>query len=302
MNTQKPLAVIGTNSWGSKIYGKLLRGSSVDEVTIKESVKVAREKKLLFFDLARDYGFGKAQKMMGEFGTQDIVISSKFTPFKKYHSGQVRKSLERDLVDFKRTCVDIYWLHLPKDIEENLMEMIQLYREGKIHNIGISNFSLEECKRAKEILENENIPLYGVQNHYSLLNRDWEERGVVSWCKENGLSFWAWAVLEEGMLADPRVKTPKSIMKLLFQNKKRKLHSLYILMNRIGKRHAITIPQVAIAYCSNKGIVPVCGCRTPYQVEQLFEAVNVKLPEKEIHMLEQAADASNVRIIDADNF
>ena len=190
MDILKPKAVIGTNAWGSSAYEKLIRGNSVDNKTLIASMNTAKEKDLLIFDLAQDYGFGKAQKMIGEFGTQDIYISSKFTPFRKYHAGQVRKSLERDLSEFKRSYVDIYWLHLPMDIEQNLTEMIQLYHEGKIRNIGVSNFTLEECKKAKSILNKAGIPLYGVQNHYSLINREWEEKGVVDWCRDNNISFW----------------------------------------------------------------------------------------------------------------
>ena len=302
MDILHPRAVIGTNAWGSATYGKLIRGSSVDDDTLKESMAAAKEKDLLIFDLAQDYGFGKAQKMIGEFGTEDIILSSKFTPFSSYKPGQVRKSLERDLSEFKRKYVDIYWLHLPRDIKENLSEMIGLYREGKIHHIGISNFTLEECKEAKQILDSEDIPLYGVQNHYSLINREWEKNGVVNWCHENEVSFWAWAVLEEGMLTDPRVKTSKSIMKMIFSRKKRKLHSLYVLMNKIGKRHNITIPQVAMSFVSSKGIVPICGCRKPYQVEQLYVAANTKLTDKEIQALEKEADRLNVKILGADIF
>ena len=302
MDILHPAAVIGTNAWGNEAYGKLIRGSYVEESTIRESVELAKEKDLLIFDLAQDYGFGKAQKMIGEFGTDDIILSSKFTPMKGYKPGQVRKSLEKDLADFKRKYVDIYWLHLPADIEENLAETIELYREGKIRHIGVSNFNLDECKKSKEILDKSGIPLYGVQNHYSLIARDWEKNGVVDWCKENGISFWAWAVLEEGMLTDPRIKTPKSIMKVLFNRKKRKLHSLYVLMNKIGKRHEITIPQVAMSFVCSKGIVPICGCRKPYQVEQLYEATNVKLSDKEIQLLEEEADRLNVKILGADMF
>lgn len=302
MDIKEPKAVIGANSWGSAAYGKLLRGSSVDDETLKKSIDTAKEKDLLIFDLAQDYGLGKAQKMIGEFGTEDIYISAKFTPMKKYVPGQVRRSLERDLSEFRRGYVDIYWLHLPVDIEENLAEIGVLYREGKIRNIGISNFTLPECKRAKAVLDNAGIPLYGVQNHYSLINREWEKQGVVGWCRENGISFWAWAVLEEGMLTDPRVKTKGSLMKLVFSGKKKKLRPLYAAMNRVGKRHDITIPQVAEAFVANKGIVPICGCRKPYQVEQLYEAVNVKLTAREMKFLETVADKVNVRILGADMF
>ena len=302
MDILKPKAVIGTNAWGSSAYEKLIRGNSVDNETLITSKNTAKEKDLLIFDLAQDYGFGKAQKMIGEFGTQDIYISSKFTPFRKYHAGQVRKSLERDLLEFRRSYVDIYWLHLPMDIEQNLTEMIQLCHEGKIKHIGISNFSLEECKKAKSILDKAGIPLYGIQNHYSLINREWEKKGIVDWCRDNNISFWAWAVLEEGMLTDPRLKSSKSIMKLMFQRKREKLHSLYVLMHHIGKRYHITIPQVAMAFCASKGIVPVCGCRKPYQVEQLYEATNIQLSAKEIALLEQEANQCNVKILGSDMF
>ena len=219
-----------------------------------------------------------------------------------YKKGKVRKSLEKDLEDFKRDYVDIYWLHLPSDIEENLLEITGLAKEGKIRHIGLSNFTLDECKKAKRILDDAGLPLYGVQNHYSLLNREWEKNGLVAWCHENGISFWAWAVLEEGILTDPKVRSKMSLMKLIFNRKKKKLTSLYELMNQVGEKHNLTIPQVAMSFCSSKGIIPICGCRKPYQVESLFEAVNEKLNDDEIKMLEEKSDELNVKILGADIF
>ena len=302
MDILKPSAVVGTNSWGSAAYGKMLRGESVGIDTIRACFERAKEKGLLIFDLAQDYGLGKAQKMIGEFGTEDVIISAKFTPTGSYKASQVRKSLEKDLQDFNRDYVDIYWLHLPSDIEANLSEIIDLYKEGKIKHIGISNFTLEECILAKAILDKAGIPLYGVQNHYSLINREWEKIGLVDWCNRNDILFWAWAVLEEGMLTDPKVKTKMSLMKLIFNRKKRKLHSLYQLMEKVGEAHGITIPQVAMAFCESKGIVPVCGCRKPYQVDQLLDAVSVCLSDSEIKSLENEADKLNVKILGADMF
>lgn len=302
MDIRNPKAIIGTNSWGSSLYGKMVRGTSVDIETIKQSVETAISEDLLFFDLARDYGLGKAQPMLGDIGTKGLYISAKFTPFTKYKKGQVRKSLEKDLLDFKQSYVDVYWLHLPVDLEENLNEMIELFYEGKIHHIGISNFNLDECIAAKKILDKARIPLYGVQNHYSLINREWEKQGVISWCKENDILFWAWAVLEEGMLVDPKIKTKKSIMKIMFNQKKKKLAPLYQYMYEIGEKYHLTIPQVAIAYCCNKGIVPICGCRRPKQVIELSQACNITFQEDEIKRLEKISDALNIHILGADMF
>ena len=303
MNILKPAAVIGTNSWGSALYEKAIRGSVVDEATIKAAVNKAIECDLLIFDSARDYGFGKGPKMIGELCPEPIVLSSKYTPVTKYKKGQVKESFDKDLKDFKRDKIEIYWLHLPNGIEENLAEIIELYRQGKIEHIGVSNFDLDECKKAKAVLEAAGIPLYGVQNHYSLLDRTWEENGLVEWCMENDISFWAWAVLEEGILAGPARKEEKfSLMKAIFSRRRKKLKKLYALMQKVGERHDISIAQVAIAFVANKGIVPVCGCRKPYQVEELCTAANVKLTEKEMSRLQEASDALHVRILGADMF
>ena len=302
MDIRNPSAVIGTNSWGTAAYGVLVRGSSVNEETVRAAVRKAEQCDLKLFDLARDYGFGKAQKMIGDFGTEHLYLSAKYTPFSSYRPGCVRKSLEKDLSDFHRSYVDIYWLHLPTDIKQNLTEIIQLVREGKIHHVGVSNFNLQECVAAKKLLEDAGLTLYGVQNHYSLLAREWEKNGLLGWCRENGVSFWAWAVLEEGMLADPRVKTKGSIMKLVFRRQKKKMQTLYDVMIHIAQAYQITVPQVAIAFCANKGVVPICGCRRPKQVEELAGAVQVKLTPEEIACLETAADRAGAKVLGADMF
>jgi len=75
MDLLQPKAVIGTNAWGSALYEKAIRGSYVEESVIRDAMRVAKELDQTLYDLARDYGLGKAQKMIGEFGTRDIYVS-----------------------------------------------------------------------------------------------------------------------------------------------------------------------------------------------------------------------------------
>ena len=90
-------AVVGTNAWGSKVYGKLLRGSYVDETVINTAVKRAMELGLYVFDTAQDYGMGKCQPMLGRLAGHEMLISAKYTPLKKYKKGSVIDSLENVL-------------------------------------------------------------------------------------------------------------------------------------------------------------------------------------------------------------
>jgi aryl-alcohol dehydrogenase-like predicted oxidoreductase len=301
MDIMNPSAVIGTNAWGSKLYSKGIRGSYVPDEVLIDAMRESRERDIPLYDLARDYGLGKAQKMIGRFGTGDIFISAKYTPFTHYKKDCVRKSLMKDLGDFKRDYVEVYWLHLPTDIKEHLEEIVELYNEGLIKHIGVSNFTLDECRRSKEILETHGIPLYGVQNHYSIICRDWEKNGLLKWCQDNNILFWGWAVLEEGLLVDPRIKK-RSPMKFTFNRKVKKLAPLYEVMIDIADSRGIKVPQVAMAFCASKGVIPMTGCRKPSQVEDLAEASKINLTNKEIERLECAADSINVKIMGPDLF
>lgn len=189
---------------------------------------------------------------------------------------------------------------MPNDIEKNLEEIIALCKMGKIRHIGVSNFNLKECQKAKNILEAENIPLYGVQNHYSILCRDWEQNGLIEWCHENGILFWAWSSLEGGLLAG-LVKI-SGIMGLFGKGKAKKFAPLYDVMGRIGEAHDLCLSQVAISYCVTKGIVPMCGCRREQRVDELATAIRVKLTESEIKEIDRVTEKYKMRNLGSDVF
>lgn len=73
-------------------------------------------------------------------------------------------------------------------------------------------------------------------------------------------------------------------------------------MGDVGEALGLTVAQVAVAYCVAKGVVPVCGCRKPYQVVQLAQAARARLSEGEVARLERAADETGVRILTSDMF
>ena len=80
MDIMHPTAVIGTNAWGGKLYGKAIRGNYVSDEVIKSAMNKAKDCDIPLYDMARDYGFGKAQKMLGEFGAKEVFVSAKYTP------------------------------------------------------------------------------------------------------------------------------------------------------------------------------------------------------------------------------
>ena len=75
--------------------------------------------------------------------------------------------------------IDLYQIHWPDpdpEIEEGWSTMAALKKEGKIRNIGVSNFSVAQMKRAQAI-----APITSLQPRYSLLHRDIEAK-ILPFC------------------------------------------------------------------------------------------------------------------------
>lgn len=288
MDIMHPTAVIGTNSWGSQWYERVVRGSAVDEATLGATAREAVDQDIALFDTARAYGLGECAKIMGRVLPQKAQVSAKFTPIGHYRAGRLLDSFERDARDLGRDFIDVYWLHLPTDIEDNLLEAVALEQRGLIGHIGVSNFSLAECQLAQGFLARFDVPLYGVQNHFSLISHGAEELRTLAWCQEQDISYWGWAALEEGLLAraNPRLRPLRS--------QKQRLARLYSVMETVGDDHGIDVAQVAIAYCRAKGVVPMVGCRRPERVRSVADAVRVELTHTEVELLERAAELCGV--------
>jgi len=107
----------------------------------------------------------------------------------------VRQSLEASLRRLNTDFVDHFQMHLPDEqtpLEDTLSALEELKAEGKIRELGCSNFSGEQLGAA-----NGRFP--SVQNHYSLLTRD-PEADVLAVCERDGVAFVPYFPLESGLL------------------------------------------------------------------------------------------------------
>ena len=80
--------------------------------------------------------------------------------------------------------------------EESVGELARLRDEGKIRHVGLSNVSVEQLRRAQEL-----VPVVSVQNRYSLADRSSED--VLDECERQGIAFLPWYPLAAGDLAQP---------------------------------------------------------------------------------------------------
>lgn len=207
MKTLPPVA-LGTWSWGTGFAGgDTVFGNHLSETQIAEVFTTAMSKGLNLWDTAAVYGMGSSEAALGalvrQFPREDMILSTKFTPqIADEQSAQpVSDTLEASLGRLGVDAIDIYWIHNPLDIEKWTPELIPLLQGGKVKRVGVSNHNLAQIRRANEILNTSGYSISAVQNHYSLLYRASEEAGILDYCRQNSITFFAYMVLEQGALS-----------------------------------------------------------------------------------------------------
>lgn len=209
MNNSKnePKIALGTWSWGSgAVGGDQVFGNHLGEAELKAVFDAAMENGLNLWDTATVYGMGVSEDILGAFARtcsrEDILLSTKFTPdIAGEGADPVEDMCNASLDRLGTDYIDIYWIHNPGNVEKWTPGLIPLVKSGKVRRVGVSNHNLEQIKRAEEILSAEGVHISAIQNHYSLLYRSSEDAGILDYCKEHGIEFFAYMTLEQGALS-----------------------------------------------------------------------------------------------------
>ena len=201
-------------------------------------------------------------------------------------------SMERMGIDY----IDMYWIHNPMDVERWTPGLIPLLKSGKVKRVGVSNHNIAEIRRANEILAEAGFKVSAVQNHFSLLYRSSEKGGVLDYCRENGIEFWAYMVLEQGALSG-KYNKENPLPEESDRGKKynpvlEQLEALTNEMTAIGKKYGASCSQIGIAWAIAKGTQPIIGATKERHVIEAAEAAKIQLTaeEKNLYIFKKLDD------------
>lgn len=299
-----PKIALGTWSWGvGTVGGDQVFGNHLGEADLKAVFDTAMKEGLNLWDTATVYGMGASEDILGAFAKtyprKDVILSTKFTPqIAGNGADPVADMCDASLERLGTDYIDIYWIHNPADVERWTPGLVSLVKSGKVKQVGVSNHNLAQIKRAEEILSKEGVHVSAIQNHYSLLYRSSEDAGILDYCKENGIDFYAYMVLEQGALSGKyNTKNP------LPEGSQRgdtynpilpQLEKLTDAMRSVGGKHGAAVAQVAIAWAIAKGTRPIIGVTKPSQVEDAAKAAQIVLSTEEMEQLETLAKEADV--------
>lgn len=293
--------MIGTWAWGAGYNGsKMIFGKKYDEAELTEAFNTSVKLGFLNWDTAAVYGMGSCEKLLGRLirGKDDIFISTKYFPNKKFKSGALESSFNESMKRLGRRSADLFWIHKPNNLPQNLKEAIPLIKDGRIKSVGISNVSLDNIKQAEKLLAKEGLKLGAVQNHFSLLRND--QQPIIDYCNSRGIRYYAYMVLEQGALAgryNAEHHFPTfSMRNLAFPKSKfRKIESLLGMMKDIADKYGIDRSQIPILWAIAKGAIPIVGITKPAYAEKLSAALKISLSDEEINRLTEEARKTGIR-------
>ena len=295
---------LGTWAWGSGAFGgNMVFGSKTDVESLKPVFDTAMKAGLCLWDTATVYGMGESERILGTLAKgierKNVQISTKFTPqIAEMYDNNVEKMADASIERMGCDYIDVYWIHNPMDVERWTPGLIPLLKSGKVKRVGVSNHNIAEIRRANEILGEAGFKVSAVQNHFSLLYRSSEKGGVLDYCKENGIEFWAYMVLEQGALSGKYNKEnplpAESDRGKKYNPVLPQLEALTNEMTAIGQKYGASCSQIGIAWAIAKGALPIIGATKERHVIEAAEAAKIKLVAEEVTRLEQLAEATGI--------
>ena len=191
---------LGTNNFGL----------SMDQGQVTPVVDAAFESGINFFDTSDSYRDSEAKlgRALGR-RRDEAVIGTKFgSAVGPDGSGgaapaYVREAVERSLQQLGTDRIDLYQLHRPDPdtpIADTLGALDELVVEGKVRQIGCSNFTVDQLRQAESVVPSGGARFVSVQNNYNLLHRA-DERDVLPECRHAGLAYLPYFPLASGLLS-----------------------------------------------------------------------------------------------------
>lgn len=266
-------------------------------------VRRAFDRGITHFDLANNYGpkpgsaeenFGRMlQKDFGGYLRDELIISSKAGylmwpgPYgewgsRKYVIASCNQSLKRMGLEY----VDIFYSHRPDPntpLEETMMALDTIVRQGKALYAGLSNYSAEQTEHAMQILKSLGTPCLIHQPKYSMFVRWVEEEGLLDVLEKYGAGCIPFSPLAQGLLTDRYLKgipegsrAAKSWGFLKSAEITEEKLSKIIALNEIAKQRNQSLAQMALAWLlkDTRITTVLIGASSVQQLDNNIDALN----------------------------
>lgn len=296
-----PLGV-GAWAWGtSRLWGY---GKEYGRRDVEDAFRASMAEGVTLFDTAEIYGNGASERIIGEIlreggfeGTP--MIATKFAPLPyRFGARSLLDALDKSLIRLGVVTVDLYQVHFPNPLLriESLMDVLaEAVKEGKIRHVGVSNYNVEQMKRAHDRLASHGVKLASNQVEYSLLKRTPETNGVLQACRDLGVTLIAYSPIAQGLLTgkyapgDKPSGLVRRFGKSFGERNLKRIEPVVNILREIGAAHDKQPAQVALNWlvtCQNT--LPIPGAKNERQARQNAGSLGWTMTDEEAEKLDLA--------------
>jgi len=249
-----------------------------------------------WIDTAAIYGLGHSEEVVAR-----ALKSSSYKPYiftkcsmcwhedrsiyRSLRAASVTEELECSLRRLGVETIDLFQIHWPnpeEEIEEGWETLARLREQGKIRWIGVSNFNVDQMKRAQKI-----APITSLQPPYSML-RPAIEKEVLPFAQQNGIGVINYSPMVSGLLtgkmtAERVANFPADDWRrrAVEFNEPRLNRNLRLVefLREIGAGHGVSPGVVAVAWTLHHPAITaaIVGGRSAEQVRGMATALQFKL-------------------------
>jgi aryl-alcohol dehydrogenase-like predicted oxidoreductase len=283
-----------------------------DENASVATIRAALEQGINLIDTAPIYGFGVSEEIVGQaLGAAGLrahaVIATKVglesrdgKVYRNATRARIMEEIDESLRRLRTDYIDIYQVHWPDPlvpIEETAEAMRTLYEQGKIRAVGVSNFSVAQMERFRQV-----APLHVLQSPYNLFERAIEAE-ILPYCRANNIATLGYGALCRGLLSgrmrpdtifqgddlrriDPKFQPPRFTQYLAA------VRQLDEFAQRRFQRGVI---HLAVRWMLDRGIsVALWGARRPGQLVAALDVAGWSLSASDRELVERIVNTAVV--------
>jgi aryl-alcohol dehydrogenase-like predicted oxidoreductase len=254
-----------------------------------------------WIDTAAQYGFGHSEEVVGRalqgLDRRPYVFTKAGQPegpgrttLQTLKRDSLLREVEGSLQRLGVDAIDLYQIHWPipdEEIEEGWSTFAELKEQGVARHIGVSNFDVEQLRRAQQL-----APVETLQPPYSLVSREVEDE-ILPFAEQEGIGVIVYSPMASGLLSgkmtreriaglpddDWRKTSPRFQEPELSRNL-----ALVDRLRTVADRHGATAGAVAVAWTLRNPAVDgaIVGFRRPDQVDPLISAAGLELTDEDV--------------------
>jgi len=203
---------------------------------------------------------------------EDLFVTSKvWNADLGYES--TKKAFETSLNKLGLEYLDLYLIHWPVEgkYKEAWRALEDLYKEGRVKAIGVSNFHIHHLE---DLMEDADIkPMVNQVEYHPRLT----QKELQAFCQEQGIQLEAWSPLMQGQLLDNEV------------------------LQEIGKRYNKTVAQVILRWDLQNGVVTIPKSTKEHRIVENASIFDFELSKEDMELIDSLNQNHRVGP-DPDNF